>query len=296
MDLLDFYGISIHAPRTGSDACKFPATNCYGYFNPRSPHGERHNGSFYRFFCTDFNPRSPHGERQNGIANITGKIEFQSTLPARGATQIAALAVLTHLFQSTLPARGATVGLSIAVFSSRYISIHAPRTGSDGIRHPSAGEGRAISIHAPRTGSDQVSVADALDVMDFNPRSPHGERHVADEGQNSFTTISIHAPRTGSDDAVRPPHARHDGFQSTLPARGATLCNQIVAVLVGISIHAPRTGSDITPSPPPRPPRDFNPRSPHGERQTLLSVVSTSRRFQSTLPARGATYQYSPRP
>ena len=245
MDLLDFCGISIHAPRTGSDACKFPATNCYGYFNPRSPHGERHNGSFYRFFCTDFNPRSPHGERQNGIANITGKIEFQSTLPARGATQIAALAVLTHLFQSTLPARGATVGLSIAVFSSRYISIHAPRTGSDGIRHPSAGEGRAISIHAPRTGSDQVSVADALDVMDFNPRSPHGERrqsHGASRRSDqqfqstlpargattplvpgiTYSCISIHAPRTGSD-SHRVLHAAHClVFQSTLPARGAT--------------------------------------------------------------------------
>ncbi len=267
MDLLDFCGISIHAPRTGSDACKFPATNCYGYFNPRSPHGERHNGSFYRFFCTDFNPRSPHGERQNGIANITGKIEFQSTLPARGATQIAALAVLTHLFQSTLPARGATVGLSIAVFSSRYISIHAPRTGSDGIRHPSAGEGRAISIHAPRTGSDQVSVADALDVMDFNPRSPHGERrqsHGASRRSDqqfqstlpargattplvpgiTYSCISIHAPRTGSD-SHRVLHAAHClVFQSTLPARGAT--TRIVRV-AGV--------------------RHFNPRSPHGERR-----------------------------
>ena len=34
-----------------------------GYFNPRSPHGER-LASFQRFVCiSHFNPRSPHGER-----------------------------------------------------------------------------------------------------------------------------------------------------------------------------------------------------------------------------------------
>ena len=34
-------GISIHAPRTGSDHMKTPVGNADGYFNPRSPHGER---------------------------------------------------------------------------------------------------------------------------------------------------------------------------------------------------------------------------------------------------------------
>ena len=35
---------------------------------------------------------------------------------------------------------------------------------------------------------------------------------------------------------------------------------------------------------------DFNPRSPHGERLARKSVGSTSVGFQSTLPARGATW------
>ena len=55
-------------------------------------------------------------------------------------------------FQSTLPARGATENLLHTV-RDYIISIHAPRTGSD-MRHTSAARLHLISIHAPRTGSD----------------------------------------------------------------------------------------------------------------------------------------------
>ena len=79
--------ISIHAPRTGSDAHHETARRTPGDFNPRSPHGERRSTS-----------RSPS---RRGL--------FQSTLPARGATRDDAqiIAWCTE-FQSTLPARGAT--------------------------------------------------------------------------------------------------------------------------------------------------------------------------------------------
>ena len=104
--------------------------------------------------------------------------------------------------------------------------------------------------------------------------------------QNS---ISIHAPRTGSDENKR--KRRTAGkFQSTLPARGAT----------------PSTAQWRQAS------RNFNPRSPHGERRSGKSAhlpccgisihaprtgsdvcagtaSSSPGSFQSTLPARGAT-------
>ena len=79
------------------------------------------------------------------------------------------------------------------------ISIHAPRTGSDG-----NGEGNTlnarISIHAPRTGSDGV----LLVSLEMNPViSIHAPRTGSDAGeidaQGNFIAISIHAPRTGSD-------------------------------------------------------------------------------------------------
>ena len=56
--------ISIHAPRTGSDT-----------FTKQ-----------FQFTGSDFNPRSPHGERRDDAQIIAWCAEFQSTLPARGAT------------------------------------------------------------------------------------------------------------------------------------------------------------------------------------------------------------------
>ena len=58
-----------------------------------------------------------------------------------------------------------------------------------------------------------------------------------------------------------------DVFQSTLPARGATWCNPPYGRRIGISIHAPRTGSDGAADNFRTYAGNFNPRSPHGERQ-----------------------------
>ena len=58
----------------------------------------------------------------------------------------------TREFQSTLPARGAT-GVTTTQEMLESISIHAPRTGSDAEKISIAPSIR-ISIHAPRTGSD----------------------------------------------------------------------------------------------------------------------------------------------
>ena len=145
------------------------------------------------------------------------------------------------------------------------ISIHAPCTGSDksGV---SGNRQDTISIHAPCTGSD----------------------HVVESVVNA-PAISIHAPCTGSDMSAL-------GYQR---------------YEYGISIHAPCTGSDLpskslmdTPSY--FNPRSlhgerrrrarsgrnrayFNPRSLHGERHRFPNQEGLRARFQSTLPARGAT-------
>ncbi len=168
--------ISIHAPRTGSDA------------SPR--------------------------------ANVCVRGRFQSTLPARGATRKRGSSAAASTFQSTLPARGAT--LRRCRFPFRFL----------------------ISIHAPRTGSDGSTTTALATTFYFNPRSPHGERQLFKRSLASTLgfqstlpargatvyhfnrlkriVISIHAPRTGSD-VGRPikPNA-----------------------IIAISIHAPRTGSD----------------------------------------------------
>ena len=75
--------------------------------------------------------------------------QFQSTLPVRGATRTLKLGMwLIPRFQSTLPVRGATKG-------------KPPFEGSI-----------FISIHAPREGSDTLKVLIAFGLVNFNPRSP----------------------------------------------------------------------------------------------------------------------------
>ena len=379
--------ISIHAPRTGSDTKRrsclrillifqstLPARGAtlplitlyihFAYFNPRSPHGERQKSCGMLAMFGHFNPRSPHGERRVSLDTLVGRDEFQSTLPARGATpqlnrhaleemisihaprtgsdcnlhlrhalilafqstlpargatQSRRRKLSTSLFQSTLPARGATARRSAARAGWRYfnprsphgerqelqrfvepllqfqstlpargatsavvrgviavaISIHAPRTGSDGWRRGLPRWGRWISIHAPRTGSDR----------DYHRRraiyhiSIHAPRTGSDGNIGVTTTqemlISIHAPRTGSDIPFDFSSFGIVPFQSTLPARGATPTDYSIGNSGGwISIHAPRTGSDLRRRSRGDDGGNFNPRSPHGERRWLYGCVA----------------------
>ena len=127
------FGISIHAPRTGSDTIRKTVVSriVISIHAPRT--GSDSNAGTKRCWSTDFNPRSPHGERHHQAQVDAQKLRFQSTLPARGAT------ILTKQWQST--------------------------------------------------------------ITNFNPRSPHGERHKLDPVIGRDSEISIHAPRTGSDSA-----------------------------------------------------------------------------------------------
>ena len=161
--------------------------------------GSDHWAAYNTAGRTYFNPRSPHGERPSGSS---------SPMP-------------NSLFQSTLPARGATKWKYVYTYSEK-ISIHAPRTGSDEHlrRYIILCD---ISIHAPRTGSDDAIIDyQSAGFTDFNPRSPHGERHSLLTGLQSENEISIHAPRTGSDNQTFLLVNVTCRFQSTLPARGAT--------------------------------------------------------------------------
>ena len=214
--------ISIHAPRTGSDDDFSQLADFDTLFQSTLPArgatiGILHRGGGHQYF----NPRSPHGERREQFPFTNFHEQFQSTLPARGATAYLAIDAFAEnisihaprtgsdsalrrrrrrassIFQSTLPARGAT--LFGGVFGrGDIISIHAPRTGSDG-RVLEADALTIISIHAPRTGSDGIWSENVPMALNFNPRSPHGERHSAGNSTSSGTRISIHAPRTGSD-------------------------------------------------------------------------------------------------
>ena len=79
-------GISIHAPRVGSDSTESSARCATGHFNPRSPCGERQLRQRVEQLGKNFNPRSPCGERHLSCKLKSGRKIFQSTLPVWGAT------------------------------------------------------------------------------------------------------------------------------------------------------------------------------------------------------------------
>ena len=78
--------ISIHAPLTGSDHDGYTIINLIKNFNPRSPYGERRFMFYFGGDNNDFNPRSPYGERLLQRFTLADQLQFQSTLPLRGAT------------------------------------------------------------------------------------------------------------------------------------------------------------------------------------------------------------------
>ena len=141
----------------------------------------------------------------------------------------------------------------------------------------------------PARGATPPSRGCRQSGLDFNPRSPHGERRLFSIVFVGISGISIHAPRTGSDALILLGLLVEVLFQSTLPARGATNSYGIINNCKRISIHAPRTGSDTARPKKWRAERYFNPRSPHGERRRTATHKRRRERFQSTLPARGAT-------
>ena len=189
-------------------------------------------------------------------------------------------------FQSTLPAWGETL------YALRFMTV------------------RMISIHSPRMGRDLFGLYIVFCTMDFNPLSPHGERHAPLRGCiccSYFNPLSPHGERPG---AYRPPPCppdfnplsphgeRHSQschmssgreFQSTLPAWGETFDRAGVSCrpihFNPLSPHGERRRrSHAGPVS-----RNFNPLSPHGERPLMRCRWLCCVVFQSTLPAWGET-------
>ena len=168
--------ISIHAPRTGSDANGSSVLLMDSEFQSTLPaRGATRISAGLLSSAQNFNPRSPHGERLATYWETLKESTFQSTLPARGATTQLFLASCVDFISIHAPRTGSDTQLFLASCVD-FISIHAPRTGSDCGRQVPDGRVATISIHAPRTGSDAQDGDTLYTVPHFNPRSPHGER------------------------------------------------------------------------------------------------------------------------
>ena len=169
----------------------------------------------------------------------------------------------------------------------------------------------SISIHAPRVGSDSLASISSRSVLNFNPRSPCGERPSPRAFLVRAPTISIHAPRVGSD-LVFQLQCNSGWISIHAPRVGSDSIEEERTKQRVISIHAPRVGSDWVWFSYINPQKDFNPRSPCGERHgqttttTRVYIISIhaprvgsdvreymaqgmTEEFQSTLPVWGAT-------
>ena len=191
-------------------------------------------------------------------------------------------------FQPTLPARGATGCARRTKFGTRYFNPRSPH----GERHHKDGRttGRLISTHAPRTGSDERD----LFRRDGGKISTHAPRTGSDyflRFTHYDSSISTHAPRTGSDGGS-PSAAAGAAFQPTLPARGATPPQAAHSRASAFQPTLPARGAT-----PPQAAHSrasaFQPTLPARGATPSSSIWAMPFVFQPTLPARGATGRLS---
>ena len=151
--MLAVRGISIHAPRGGSDLIFMGEMQEPLYFNPRSPWGERLQSQRCQRFHHSISIHAPRGGSDLEQGKITDEeYKFQSTLPVGGATPLL----------RGIPPRG-------------EISIHAPRGGSDSWL-PVALYGWYYFNPRSPWGERQLQSSKQGVYTYFNPRSPWGER------------------------------------------------------------------------------------------------------------------------
>ena len=185
-----------------------------------SPRGGRHSSRrSARKRCRHFNPRPPRGGRLSIHFRRDETLVFQSTPPARGATQPPASSPACPGISIHAPREGGDQERRGHCQRGR-ISIHAPREGGDD--YFAAGSlPYNISIHAPREGGDTPEDFCSRAVREFQSTPPARGATAALTALHPDSDISIHAPREGGDRSGGDPDH-----------------------IAEISIHAPREGGD----------------------------------------------------
>ena len=266
LDVGQSAGISIHAPRMGSDEASAETCAWYKPFQSTLPGwGATICSSQPLISLNDFNPRSPDGERpplRHAGTNVRGisihaprmgsdldvcttylhRYKFQSTLPGWGATRLVSICRPRRHFNPRSP-DGERPSRMIFPRLKR-ISIHAPRMGSDRERRTA----RTGSTHFnPRSpdGERRVTLSRVIGVSNFNPRSPDGERQSEGEKLAASLRFQSTLPGWGATMVASWVMPRLWVFQSTLPGWGATGSRRQHHRRQRISIHAPRMGSDL---------------------------------------------------
>ena len=211
--------ISIHAPRVGSDSIPAGVECRPADFNPRSPCGERPPWKMPWHNPGNFNPRSPCGERPASTPSSPRPWHFNPRSPC-GERRVGQTGGLRWTgFQSTLPVWGATISVI------------------------KGGTQNGISIHAPRVGSDNALRGCPACKINFNPRSPCGERQGHQRQTRHFANFNPRSP-CGERRAANWEPRKILHFNPRSPCGERRRDCPKVGKISRISIHAPRVGSD----------------------------------------------------
>jgi len=238
------------------------------HFNPRSPCGERRGARGYGGRAGRISIHAPRVGSDLIFYQSSRRLVyyFNPRSPCRERQRIQSLPAAQVTFQSTLPVWGATYAKKGFGYIEYDISIHAPCVWSDDFKTGLNTSADTFQSTFPAWGATRG-------------------RYDASVGGR----ISIHAPRVGSDCPPGPTRQPRQYFNPRSPCGERRLPGSCITRVEVISIHAPRVGSDLYLTVIIRMWRYFNPRSPRGERLRFHECVTSRARFQSTLPAWGAT-------
>ena len=284
-------GISIHTPHAGSDAICEPMSWGPVDFNPHSPCGERllcecgfmtnrnisihtpHAGSDPEILQTlltenHFNPHSPCGERRP-MKNLRNEVVYFNPHSPCGERRKSFLFIGDDsLFQSTLPMRGATT-LRMKKLTRLLFQSTLPMRGATLSQKPDCVIEEYFNPHSP-CGERLVSCLGRSVLDNFNPHSPCGERRLFVGSMYGIIHFNPHSPCGERLDWLEMMRREKKYFNPHSPCGERQDCR-------GIEMGCQEY---------------FNPHSPCGERRKPRKNLSRQRKFQSTLPMRGATRRY----
>ena len=144
-----------------------------------------------------FNPRSPCGERLRSRFIYGGDGTFQSTLPMRGATPTVELKGGDFMISIHAPHAGSDRPIPGGNVHQR-ISIHAPHAGSDLCMYAQNAGDPYFNPRSP-CGERLYAYVLSYSHREFQSTLPMRGATPVHENPGARADISIHAPHAGSD-------------------------------------------------------------------------------------------------
>jgi len=216
---------------------------------------------------------------------MTGRVVFQSTRPAQGATfRCRRWPPGWPRFNPRAPRR-ARREADGSVAAPGGFNPRAPRRA----RREDAGAGggeRMFQSTRPAQGATTLTPWTPRHQPSFNPRAPRRARHGAACGAVELLQVSIHAPRAGRDIAPTRVVAVLNEFQSTRPAQGATFSWNATRRVVRFQSTRPAQGATPCPAGRGACGSRFNPRAPRRARRCSTRPSTRSGRFNPRAPRR----------